>query len=85
MVDKTLHGNGEDCPACNLRRDELRAQHAMDQAVPCNFCGGTGRVGIAVVDIIREAVSWAAKNYWPDREASWAVENKKTRRQNDGA
>lgn len=71
MPDPTLHGNGEDCPACVLRRDELRESAAMDQVVSCNFCGGSGRVGRAVADIIREAVEWAAKHYWPEHEARW--------------
>lgn len=71
MADKTLHGNGEDCPACALRRDGLREAAAMDQVVSCNFCGGSGKVGRAVVEIIREAVEWAAVHYWPEREARW--------------
>lgn len=71
MPDATLHGNGEDCPACALRRDDLRAAAALDQVVECNFCGGSGRVGRAVADIIREAVEWAAANYWPVQEARW--------------
>lgn len=75
MADPTLHGNGDDCPACALRRDELRAAAAVDQLVPCNFCGGTGRVGRAVVEIIREAVAWAAEHYWPSCEARWKAQN----------
>lgn len=71
MADKTLHGNGEDCPACALRRDDLREAGAMDQVVSCNFCGGSGRVGIALAEIIREAVGWAANHYWPERDARW--------------
>ena len=74
MRDPTLHGNGDNCPACELRRDELRAAAAMDQVVPCNFCGGTGRVGRAVAEIIREACLWARENYWPAREAAWAAQ-----------
>lgn len=69
MPDASLHGNGEDCPACALRRDELRATAAVDQSVSGNFCGGTGRVGRAVADIIREACEWAVQHYWPEREA----------------
>lgn len=75
MPDITLHGNGKDCPACALRRDKLRADAAMDQVVECNFCGGSGRVGRAVEAIIREAVEWAAANYWPEREARWRTEH----------
>lgn len=75
MPDVSLHGNGEDCPACALRRDDLREAGAMDQVVSCNFCGGTGRVGRAVCEIIREAVEWAAANYWPERDARWLQPN----------
>lgn len=69
--DAALHGNGVDCPACALRRDDLRAAAAMNQSVECNFCGGTGRVGRAVAEIVREACEWAADHYWPEREARW--------------
>ncbi|MAU44372.1 MAG: hypothetical protein CMP09_05970 [Yangia sp.] len=75
MADASLHGNGEKCPACELRRDPLREAAELDQAVECNFCGGTGRVGRAVAEIIREAVQWAAANYWPEREARWREDN----------
>ena len=75
MADATLHQNGVDCPACALRRDELRAARRTDQAVACNFCAGTGRVGRAVEMIIRESCEWAASNYWPGQEAAWAAEN----------
>lgn len=75
VPDITLHGNGVDCPACALRRDDLRAAAAMDQAVPCNFCGGAGRVERAVAEIIREACAWAVANYWPACEAAWARQN----------
>lgn len=74
IPDPGLHGNGEDCPACALRRDELRADRAMAQEVPYNFCGGTGRVGRAVAEIVREAVEWARAVYWPAAEARWAAE-----------
>lgn len=79
MPDITLHGNGEDCPACALRRDQLRAEGAMDHVVECNFCGGSGRVGRAVGAIIREAVEWAAKHYWPEQEARWKSANREVR------
>jgi hypothetical protein len=75
MPDASLHGNGDDCPACALRRDELRAARAMDQSVPCNFCGGEGRVGRAVAAIIREACAWAIEHYWPAKEAEWRAQN----------
>mgnify|MGYP000406868297 CR=1 FL=1 len=80
MADKALHGNGDNCPACELRRDDLRASKAMDQSVECNFCGGTGRVGKAVEQIIREAVEWARVHYWPERKAAWARQKNETGR-----
>lgn len=43
----------------------------MDQVVDCNFCGGSGRVGRAVAEIIREAVEWARVHYWPERIERW--------------
>lgn len=78
MPDVTLHGNGVNCPACELRRDPLREDAAMDQSVECNFCGGTGRVGKAVEQIIREAVEWARDHYWPERDSAWAKQNRET-------
>jgi hypothetical protein len=71
IPDPGLHGNGINCPACELRRERLVADAAMDQSVACNFCGGTGRVGRAVAEIVREAVEWAARHYWPERIARW--------------
>jgi hypothetical protein len=73
VPDKALHGNGVPCPACELRRDNLRESRAMDQSVGCNFCGGEGRVGKATQEIIREACEWARREYWPAREAEWAA------------
>lgn len=75
MPDPTLHHNGQNCPACELRRDELRDRAALDQVVACNFCAGTGRVGHAVADIINEAVTWAKTHYWPLRETEYAKHN----------
>jgi hypothetical protein len=75
MADKALKGNGVDCPACELQREAALNQLSMERSVPCNFCGGSGRVGSSVSDIIREAVTWAAEHYWPERERRWAIEN----------
>lgn len=72
IPDPGLHGNGVPCPACELRREQLVAEAAMDQSVACNFCAGTGRVGRAVAEIVREAVAWAAEHYWPERVARWS-------------
>ncbi len=71
MPDPALHGNGEDCPACALRRDRLRAGAAMDQVVGCNLCGGSGRLGKTEAEIIRESVEMAAVHYWPEPLARW--------------
>ena len=46
----------------------------MNQVVECNFCGGAGRVGRAVEDIIAEAVEWARVHYWPKQERRWAAQ-----------
>ena len=75
MPDKALHGNGDNCPACELRRDELRTAGAWKQEVECNYCGGEGRLARAVADIVREHVEHARAHYWPEREARWAKQN----------
>lgn len=86
MPDPRLHGNGEDCPACALRRDQLAAEQALrpddglaPQPIPCNFCGGSGRVGKAVAEIIREACEWAAAHYWPKRGAAFRAHDEALR------
>lgn len=75
MPDASLHGNGDDCPACALRRDELRAAGAMDQTVDCNLCGGLGRIPRDPGEIVRLSAEWARRHYWPAREAAWRAEN----------
>lgn len=62
MPDFTLHGNGEDCPACELRRAALGGRE-ID--VPCNNCGGVGRVALPAAEIVADACAWARAHHWP--------------------
>lgn len=72
-ADATLHGNGICCPACELRRE---SRDPMDETpVPCNTCGGTGRVGHSDHDIIRTSTAWAKEHYWPERIRRWELQN----------
>lgn len=65
MPDPTLHGNGFDCPACELRRAEARRTSILGpRAIPCNRCGGTGRIARPVADIVADHVAWARQHYW---------------------
>lgn len=74
MADAFLHGNGHPCPACSLRREDLAPRvSAEPEEVPCNECGGTGRIGIPDTDLVRESAAWARAHYWPAREARWAA------------
>lgn len=63
MGDPTLHGNGEPCPACALRRE---ADPWQAKEHPCNLCGGTGRIAWTVPDIIARHVAWAREHHWPE-------------------
>lgn len=62
MPDPTLCENGEDCPACALRRAEDPWQRG---AHPCNRCGGTGRIAWPVARIVANHVAEARALYWP--------------------
>ena len=75
MADPALHGSGHTCPACELRREAVNAEIGGAVDVPCNECGGTGRIAIAETDIIAGCVAWARENYWPARIARWAQHN----------
>lgn len=89
MTDHTLHGNGEPCPACALRRDEwLAGCGAVDDFggptrdprhvhFDCQLCDGSGIVPLADAEIIARAVAWAAVHYWPARIARWAKEEQR--------
>ncbi len=61
MPDATLHGNGENCPACALRRENDPWQ---TECHPCNFCQSTGRVPFTEARIVADAVAWAKDHYW---------------------
>lgn len=61
MPDPTLHGNGDDCPACELRREDDEWQTGTH---PCNNCGGTGRIPRPTLRILNETVAQARKTYW---------------------
>ena len=63
--DPALHENGQACPACALRREKINTAEILRPPVPCNRCGGTGRVGFSAEQIIEAAVAWARIHYWP--------------------
>lgn len=65
MADPTLHDNGEPCPACELRREAEDKAAILRSEVPCNNCGGTGRVGFSDAVIVERSAAWARKHYWP--------------------
>lgn len=65
MPDPTLHGNGDDCPACTLRREQMGLADA--KGVGCNQCDGTGRIPRSTERIIADHVAWAQAYYWPVR------------------
>lgn len=72
-MDHTLHDNGETCPACELRRE---ARDPWDASpVPCNTCGGSGRLAFTKADVVNRSAAWARKHYWPERERRWAILN----------
>ncbi len=71
MATASLHGNGETCPHCELRREEANLELIGAARVPCNSCGGTGKIGYSVASLIASSVAWARENYWPDRISLW--------------
>jgi hypothetical protein len=77
MVDHTLHGNCEPCPACALRREDLHIDlGAISRPeVPCNICGGTGLAPISVQQIVQRQAEDARRNFWPDRERAYQRHN----------
>lgn len=75
MANAALHENGTTCPACELRREEANRGFTGKANVPCNNCGGTGRVAFDPHQIIAGSVRWAREHYWPERERRWAAEN----------
>lgn len=74
-MDINLHENGATCPACELRREEENTKISGRADVPCNNCGGTGRISAGVQTVINMNTAWAKKHYWPEREARWRIFN----------
>lgn len=69
MPDPTLHGNGNACPACTLRRETVEYQQRRGASIGgCNNCDATGRVGIPIEEIVAAHVAWARAHYWPEFE-----------------
>lgn len=75
MVDHTLHGNCERCPACAIRREALDLAGFDDRFLACNRCAGYGLIPIPVAQIIARAAEEARRSYWPALEARWAAQN----------
>lgn len=73
MADISLHGNGETCPACELQREVHDPLSNVE--IPCNYCGGVGKIEIEETTILKRATEWAKKNYWPERERIYAAFN----------
>lgn len=74
-MDANLTENGKACPACELRREEANRKFTGPANVPCNNCGGTGRVSHGITQVYSSSVAWARENYWPEREARWKKQN----------
>lgn len=75
MPDPSLHGNGYDCPACALRREDQAAGLMRRQIIPCNACGGLGRVPRRPLEIVQEAAAEARRSYWPVAKERWRHAN----------
>ncbi len=75
MANPALHHNGTSCPQCELRREAVNLEFTGAADVPCNGCGGTGRIAHSDTTIVRDCVEWAREHYWPEREARWALQN----------
>ena len=68
MPDPTLHGNGDNCEACALQREESQATRTFYRTgFQCNRCGGTGRIPRDTARIVADHVEEARKHYWPTR------------------
>ena len=68
VPDPALHGNGYACPACELRREEAHGIGGRLD-IPCNQCGGTGRIARPILEIIAEHVAEARQHYWKEKKA----------------
>jgi hypothetical protein len=69
-----LHGNGERCPSCALRR-EAASEVFGPGFVECNRCGGTGWVQRPDHEIAVDMARIACAHYWPAREQDFASQN----------
>lgn len=65
MPNPSLHGNHDNCPACELRREMLDTGAVFRPDIPCNVCGGTGHIALSSVEIVRRTVEEARRLYWP--------------------
>lgn len=65
-----LHGNGERCPSCALRREAGGGVFGFGH-VECNFCGGTGWIQRPDHEIAAEMARIACAVYWPAREEAF--------------
>lgn len=74
MPDPTLHGNGEPCPACALRREAMDQGAIIRPDTPCNVCAGSGRLGYATAYIVALTVAEARRIHWPAFEARIAAQ-----------
>ncbi|KIC42213.1 hypothetical protein RA27_02115 [Ruegeria sp. ANG-R] len=69
MPDPSLHGNGEDCPACALRREADRDRTVYGSArLDCNNCHGTGRIAYTVRQVYEIQLAEARKHYWSQKQ-----------------
>lgn len=73
-MDEGLHENGEACPSCELRREEANKGISGAADVPCNNCGGTGRISFGADTVCRRSAAWAVKHYWPEIEKRWKLQ-----------
>lgn len=65
MPDPYLHGNGEPCPACALRREESRRRSVLGLGETfCNHCNGTGRIAWSERKVYEHQLADARRFYW---------------------
>ncbi len=67
--DPTLHGNGQDCPACALQREATDPGAVLRPVPPCNLCGGRGRLAFTAAQIIETTTAEARRTHWPAFDA----------------
>lgn len=70
MPNMYLCGNGTNCPACALRREQQGGRLRFHRhKVHCNQCGGTGRIPKPIAQIVAEQVAEARKFHWKLEDA----------------